>query len=154
MGKNTTAINPHSNSQVFGQIPEIKVKKFLFQSGPIFLKEGIHRRGSGAFGIKHILGRHKKDLINQGYCERCEKSGAMLVPYEMVSRYVADIIRPNSTLHSDFENIAGSKIQISKRGVGIAVVQAKTDGAGNCFYSVVTAYPGQAKGSKFGALAE
>lgn len=157
MGKNTNEINPITQSTLFGEIPALTSGKIIFDAGPIYLKHGVHRRGSGGYGIEHILGRHRTELISHGVATSCDevsdKNIRREIMYEQVASYVASIIVAKAALFSDFELPSLNKIQINKRGVGVAVVQPKEDGAGNLYYSVVTAYPGQAKGSKIGALA-
>ena len=143
MGKNRYVDNPNTKTPIFGEIEQIVIGKTTILAGNIYLRQGEHRGVNRGFGVVHIAAEHKKDLGKLGYDIDNE---------EDIATYIAKIISPGATIHTEFDSLGGIKLEIQKRGVGMAAIQEKQDGQGNIIYSVVTAYPGNAKGPKIGTL--
>lgn len=139
--KNRYVVNPVSLTPSFGTFPTINSRGIVFLEGEIYLKHGEHTAANRGFGREHIWAEHQRYLIENGYPSK-----------EEVARYVADIIQPNASIHSEFEQLRNKRVQVVKSAVGLVVLEERLDGANVNFYSVITAYRGKAKGPKIGAF--
>lgn len=139
--KNQFVVNPVSLTPSFGTFPEINSRGVVFSEGEIYLKYGEHRGANRGFGLEHIWAEHQRHLIANGYLEKKD-----------VARYIADIIRPKASIHSEFASIRNARVQVVRSAVGMAVLEERFDGSNMPIYSVITAYLGKAQGPKIGAL--
>jgi len=140
--KNKLIINPRTNTHVFGIIPKIEHKNYLFPQGEIFLKHGEHRGPNRGWGASHIWSEHKRELEFMGY----KKS-------EDVARYVGDILCSGSKIFCEFSSLREERFAVLKSPIGSAIIEHRYDGNNNTFYSVVTAYKqGRPHGQLIGQL--
>jgi len=139
--KNKYVVNPVTQTPSFGTFPLIESRGIVFLEGEIYLKHGVHRGPNRGFGMEHIWAEHQNYLIANGYTEKID-----------VARYVADIIKPKASIHSEFAEMGNKRVQVVKSAVGMVILEERLDGSNIPIYSVVTAYLGKAQGPKIGAL--
>jgi len=139
--KNKYVVNPVSLTPSFGTFPAINSRGVVFFEGEIYLKYGEHSGPNRGFGLEHIWAEHESYLIANGYPNKVD-----------VAQYIADIIKPKASIHSEFAELRNRRVQIIKSSVGMAVLEERLDGSNVPIYSVITAYLGKAQGPKIGAL--
>ncbi len=121
----------------------MKYGKTEFPEGIIKLRQGKHFGPNRGFGIVHIWKEHAMALKKIGYDNSTN-----------VPRFIADIIKPNSPIHCEFNNLKGKhKIAVVRSTLGIVILEKKQDGDNIVFYSVVTAFDKKfAHGTKIGTV--
>ena len=140
--KNDFLINPNTKTHVFGEIPEIIIRKNYFQRGEIYLREGEHIGINRGFGAVHIWEAHEKQLITLGYQS-----------IEDVPRFVSNIILPGAPIHCEFSGIGKHRISIVKSSIGVAYLEERQNRYNETFYSVVTAFmAGRTHGTLIGTV--
>lgn len=127
--KNKSLLNPATNTENFGFIPNTNIRGEIIEAGRIILRIGIHT----GFGANHIWHRHSTDLqylIDLG-----------LSPADAVIQYVSKIIQPKTPIYCEFESIRGEhRTTVVHSSAGTAVLEPVRLGDGERVYSVVTAY--------------
>jgi len=138
--KNQRIENPLNEGQYsFGTFPEIHwSNKILFEAGEIYLLFGQHHGPNSGYGLAHIWAEHEGNLRNKGYYHQLE-----------IANYVASILVNGAKIYTEF----GSKpaAQVIKSSLGM-VVLAMWEQGNEQFYSVITAFPGEARGTQVGKL--
>jgi hypothetical protein len=106
--------------------------------GHIYLRAGKHSGLNSGFGVRHIWMQHGHELIKWGY-----------PTFYDVPRFVSDIIVHGTTLVCEWRAIKGYERLIVLRGRnGCAVLELRSHGADEDYYSVVTAYRNRAPNGK------
>lgn len=139
MKKNSVIINPLTGTPCFGSFPRIVYQRnTVFDAGPIYLRYGRHQGPNRGFGLEHIWKEHWKKLlsVDEALAE--------------IPHYVAAILQQGGSIHSEFD--LKNRTMVFKARKGLVILEPLLDGQNNTYYSVVTAYDGQAKGPRIGAL--
>jgi hypothetical protein len=136
--KNHSVNNPQTGTPSFGVFPEINFRGTKFEAGHIYLRYGKHIGPNRGFGVDHIWAEHFQGILTVEDALR------------EVSEYVSSILQHGGAIHSEFEMKIRCMVFKSKKG--LVILEPKLDGQNNTYYSVVTAFNGQAKGPRIGAL--
>lgn len=136
--RNTPINNPHTGTPSFGVIPEIVFKGTKFEHGHIYLRYGEHFGANRGFGVDHIWAEHFKKILTVEEALRD------------IPIYVSGILQKGGAIHSEFD--MRNRCMVFKSKQGLVILEPKLDGENKNYYSVITAYNGQAKGPKIGAL--
>lgn len=138
---NKRLISPVSNDCIFGHVEGRTIKGIIIPSGPIYLKEGKHFGPNRGFGVEHIWAEHRVEMAALGYETKND-----------VANYVADIVRPGSSIYCEFDNIrAGLKLTVIRTVIGTAILQHQEKG--DSHYSVLTAFSRKtANGTLIGSI--
>jgi hypothetical protein len=139
--ENDSINNPLTGTPSFGVFPYIKHKLYEFPKGEIYLRYGRHIGANRGFGLIHIWKEHFKEITNT--------HDAIID----IGKFVSSIISENAKIYcEDFSSRKRPRTTIFKSKKGLVILEERRDGKNNCYYAVVTAYSGNAKGSQIGAL--
>lgn len=144
--KNDTINNPRTGTPIFGMFPEIVHQKVKFEAGPIYLRYGEHRGAHRGFGLVHVWREHGKEIRRETQSPLLTVEEAI----EIIPGYVAGLLIKGAPIHSEFDQ--KMRCMVVKIRKGVVLLEPFLDGDAGTYYSIVTAYGGQAKGPKIGAL--
>lgn len=144
--KNDTINNPRTGTPVFGMFPNIVYQNTELEAGPIYLRYGQHLGPHRGFGLCHIWHEHKKEI------QQATKSPLLTVEeaVEVIPEYIAGLLIRGAPIHSEFDQKA--RCMVVRIRKGIVLLEPHKDGQAETFYSIITAYGGQAQGPRIGAL--
>ncbi|UXY16654.1 hypothetical protein N8I74_06440 [Chitiniphilus purpureus] len=137
--RNNFITNPKTQTPIFGVFPAIQ--KHDFPQGNIYLRHGEHKSRHKGFGLIHIWAERFPHLTEIADAE------------SKVLPWVGSILGGPADIHCEFDDPRGEHRPTILRGrYGLLIVEFRKDGENGPFYSIVTAYVGQAKGPKIGAF--
>lgn len=143
---NDTINNPKTGTPIFGIFPHITHQRSTFSEGPIYLRYGRHTGPHRGFGLVHIFEEHKREIERQTSIQLFSIQDAI----EVIPMYINSILVKDAAIHSEFD--LRMRCTIVKTKNGLVLLEPFKDGEDNTYYSIVTAYKGQAKGPRIGAL--
>lgn len=134
--------NPVTGTPVFGVFPALSVPGVEFESGPIYLRFGVHLGRNRGWGLEHIWQGHFGSSLTFQDAE------------PKVTGLLNSIIVPGAAIHYEYGlGKAENRSTVFRSSSGIVIVEKKLDGSNQVFYSVVTAFPARrANGSVIGTL--
>jgi hypothetical protein len=133
--------HPTNGTLHYGRILAVTSRGVFIPGGPVVLKVGKHR-DPGGFGAEHIWGKHAVELVKIGYA----------VP-EDVPKYVAEIVRPGSPVHCEFDTLRDTRVTVVRTTHGVAVLRYEDIAGGR--YSVITAFAQRnAHGTRIGTVGD
>jgi hypothetical protein len=140
--KNDAILNPHTGTPSFGTFPAICRQEVEFQAGAIYLRYGEHNGPKSGWGLEHI------------WKSRFPKIGVYSDAEVAVTNLVSSILVAGAKIHYENElGIRGRRTSVFRGQQGVVVVEARVDGKGAAFYSIITAFrTGQVHGYVIGNL--
>ncbi len=124
--------HPTNGTKCFGVVPNAKSSHIVIPNGPIFLPYGKHYGPNHGFGVVHIWEEHWKYIAPLGHLSLAD-----------VPAFVSSIIQTGAPLHLQADRrMYKTRLQVVAGIRGVAILEERTDGENNIFYSVVTAFPG------------
>lgn len=139
---NKTLDNPLTGTPVFGYFPKLDVGGRAFEEGEILLKYGQHYGPNRGFGLVHIWQEHFA----------IHETAEAALPD--VAAFISSVLRPAATIHYEYGiGSSSDRTTVLRTTTGLVILEARSDGLNNCYYAVVTAFPGRkANGPVIGAI--
>lgn len=140
--KNELILDPRSGGPIFGQFPEISFQNITFEAGPIYLRYGEHIAVGRGWGFEHIWKSRFPTALT--------KDDAT----PLVTGLVGGILISGAAIHHEYGlGSQSARTSVFRSRHGVAIIERRTDGKNNVFYSVVTAFSAtKVNGPKIGSI--
>lgn len=124
----TSINNPVSGQPSFGVFPAINTPQVSFVGGPIYLRYGKHWGPKSGYGLEHIWKARFPKVASQ----------ALVTP--LVCGLITQILVGGATIHYEYNlGSADRRATVFRNANGVVIVEERTDGRNQKFYSIVTA---------------